>query len=297
MEDWTYIKSALAVARMGTLSAASEVLGVHHTTILRQIAALENQLRTKLFIRHGRGYSPTESGKILTQAASLIEEQLNQAAEHISAQDASNAGFLVITTIPEFAPVLTDIMALYQHTAPNMSVLIKSDEKLLALDQGEAQIGIRSGPKPTEQDYIAQLLETTECTLCAHRDYVAEHGMMESITDIGNHKFLVAESSLFTSPEMEWVQSSVPNSQIVLKTNSYASFERGVCSGLGIGPMPIRCVKEQSTLVPALSVAPPDEWATDVWAVTHVDVHWSVPVQQFLSFLKEKFSENHDQLI
>mgnify|MGYP000273364863 FL=1 len=49
MNNWDEIKTAYQVARMGTVSGAAEVLGVHHATVIRHIDALEGQLGVKLF--------------------------------------------------------------------------------------------------------------------------------------------------------------------------------------------------------------------------------------------------------
>ena len=37
MDNWDEVKTAYHVARLGTVSAAAEVLGVHHATVIRHI--------------------------------------------------------------------------------------------------------------------------------------------------------------------------------------------------------------------------------------------------------------------
>jgi DNA-binding transcriptional LysR family regulator len=63
MDNWDEIRTAYQVARMGTVSGAAEVLGVHHATVIRHIDALEAALGAKLFQRHARGYTATEAGR------------------------------------------------------------------------------------------------------------------------------------------------------------------------------------------------------------------------------------------
>ena len=65
MENWDEIRTAYHVARLGTVSGAAEVLGVHHATVIRHIDALEGRLGVKLFQRHARGYTATEAGEDL----------------------------------------------------------------------------------------------------------------------------------------------------------------------------------------------------------------------------------------
>ena len=82
MENWDEVRTAYQVARLGTVSGAAEVLGVHHATVIRHIDALEGRLGVKLFQRHARGYTATddlwqwrkniEDGKIDRRSGSII---------------------------------------------------------------------------------------------------------------------------------------------------------------------------------------------------------------------------------
>lgn len=69
MDNWDEVRTAYQVARMGTVSGAAEVLGVHHATVIRHIDAIEARLAVKLFQRHARGYTPTEAGQDLLRVA------------------------------------------------------------------------------------------------------------------------------------------------------------------------------------------------------------------------------------
>ena len=74
IDTWDEIRTAFQVARLGTVSGAAEVLGVHHATVIRHIDALEKRLGSKLFQRHARGYTPTEAGTELLKVAQTTED-------------------------------------------------------------------------------------------------------------------------------------------------------------------------------------------------------------------------------
>src|SRR5258708_7485056 len=57
--DWSNLRYFLALARNGSLSAASKVLGTDHTTVARRVQALEKELGLQLVDRRGRAYRPT----------------------------------------------------------------------------------------------------------------------------------------------------------------------------------------------------------------------------------------------
>jgi len=63
--DWSLIRSFLAVAETGSLSAAARRLGLSQPTLGRQVRAAEAALGTPLFTRAARGLVPTEAGAAL----------------------------------------------------------------------------------------------------------------------------------------------------------------------------------------------------------------------------------------
>lgn len=69
LAPWDELRTALQVARAGTVSGAAQALGVHHATVIRHIDALEDRLGVKLFQRHAKGYTPTEAGAALADVA------------------------------------------------------------------------------------------------------------------------------------------------------------------------------------------------------------------------------------
>ena len=76
MDNWDEVKTALHVARVGTVSGAAEVLGVHHATVIRHIDALEERLGVKLFQRHPRGIPRPKQVKICAALHKLHKNNL-----------------------------------------------------------------------------------------------------------------------------------------------------------------------------------------------------------------------------
>ena len=74
LEPWDELRTALQVARAGTVSGAAPTAGgVHHATVIRHIDGLEDRLGVKLFQRHAKGYTLTEAGRLLTDGAAETE--------------------------------------------------------------------------------------------------------------------------------------------------------------------------------------------------------------------------------
>src|SRR5207244_12355309 len=72
-QNWDDLRYFLAVARMGTLSAAADQLGTEHTTVARHIQALEDELNSRLFHKRNSGCGLTEAGERVLVGAEAIE--------------------------------------------------------------------------------------------------------------------------------------------------------------------------------------------------------------------------------
>ncbi len=99
MDNWDQIRTAYNMARVGTVSGAADVLGVHHATVIRHIDALEERLGVKLFQRHARGYTATEAGEDLLRVAQATDDQFSQLASRIKGQGNDVDGELVVTSL------------------------------------------------------------------------------------------------------------------------------------------------------------------------------------------------------
>ena len=125
MDNWDEVRTAFQVARLGTVSGAAEVLGVHHATVIRHIDALEGKLGVKLFQRHARGYTATEAGNDLLLVAQTTDDQFSQLAGRLKGRGASVTGELVITSLATFSPMLAPVLAAFR--AEQLAINSSSD--------------------------------------------------------------------------------------------------------------------------------------------------------------------------
>lgn len=284
MENWDEVRTAFQVARLGTVSGAAEVLGVHHATVIRHIDALEKRLGTRLFQRHARGYTPTEAGRDLLSVAQATEEQFSQLASRIKGQGETVTGELVVTSITGLASLLTPVMVSFQKTHPGLIVRYLTDMRLFRLDYGEAHVAIRAGAIPEEPDNVVQPLLRMRTGLYAARSYVEQRGHPRSPDEFAGHLFIGADSNLSRAPFHRWLHDTVQPEQISYRATDSAALEAALREGAGIGFLSHYIAARDPGLVEIM--APRDEWAAPLWLVTHVDLHRTVKVQSFLSHLK-----------
>jgi DNA-binding transcriptional LysR family regulator len=284
-ENWDEIRTAFHVARLGTVSGAAEVLGVHHATVIRHIDALEARLGAKLFQRHARGYNPTEAGQELLSVALLADDKFAQLAARISGAGEGISGELVVTSLPGLSGLVTPALVQLGTDYPDLRVRYVTDVRVFRLEYGEAHAAIRAGEKPQDADYVVQPLISHRVALYASNAYVAAHGQPKDETALAGHRFIGPEATEQRAPFSRWLAEKVSPHAIVFRTNDAEARLDAIEASVGLGFLPTLFARHRPGLTEVM--APRPDWDVPLWLVTHVDLHRTPKVQAFLSALKQ----------
>jgi DNA-binding transcriptional LysR family regulator len=280
--SWDEIRTAYQVARLGTVSAAAEALGVHHATVIRHVDALEGQLGVRLFQRHARGYTPTEAGQELLRVAAKADDGFSQLAARIKGQEAT--GELVVTALPSLVPRLVPVLAEFQDRNPGLTVRLLAAERLFRLESGEAHIAIRAGLEPPAQpDNVVQPLARTRFHLVAAQGYLDRHGRPQGEAELAAHRFVGLDGDGGRAPFNRWLDALAPG-RIAFRTSGDPAMVEAICGGAGIGFASVQDSADRPDLREILPHRP--DWEVPLWLVTHVDLHRSPKVQAALGLLK-----------
>lgn len=290
MNKWTEIKAAYHVARLGTVSAAADVLGVHRATVIRHIDTLEVELGARIFLRNKNGYAPTEVGLDILQVARATEEQFDQLAERTRARSAQISGDLIVTAHERTAPLVLPAIKKFQDENPNTVIKFVASAALFKLEYGEAHVAIRSGPKPEQPDNVVQHYLDLKMGLYAHKSYVARHGVPKSKEEYKDHRFVCWEPSNSNFPLIGWIKHNIPHSSKSLISENQGVTDQALFEGMGIGFHPETYAQKRTDLVEVYSPQP--DWFVPLWLVTHADLHRLNKIQGLLRIIKANRSSN-----
>jgi len=285
-DDWDQVRTAFHVARLGTVSAAAETMGVHHATIIRHIDALEAQLGTKLFQRHARGYTATEAGNDLFRVAEATQDQFSQLAGRLKGQGEAITGDLIVTSLEFMSPFITPFLVAYQQKHPQVTLHFLTEERLFRMEYGEAHLAIRVGEKPSDPDYVVQPLRRFEMALYGSKSYVGQMGAPENVVDLKGHRFVGFENAGSRAPTQKWMNENVSGAQIVYKVSSPLAAVEAMRAGAGLGFLSPDIADLDPNLVQCMPPVP--EWEVASWLVTHVDLHRTPKVQSILQVIKAR---------
>jgi DNA-binding transcriptional LysR family regulator len=282
MQNWDEIKTAFHVARLGTVSAAADVLGVHHSTVIRHIDALEGRLKVKLFQRHARGYTPTDAGRDVMQVAQATDEQFQQLTNRLVGQGDQISGDIVLTSLADLTPDLMPVLGAFQQKYPLVNLTYLTDERVFRLAYGEAHVAIRAGRESQDQDNIVQHLFDVQFELVADQSYLDHFAPPQEPADLLNHR-LIGFGAESRAPHYRWLYETLPQVSLSLKCADTQSVRQAVKAGLGLGFLPAMQARQDGFVTVMRS---PQEWRSPIWCVTHVDLHRAPKVHALVRHLK-----------
>lgn len=284
MENWDEVRTAYQVVRLGTVSGAADVLGVHHATVIRHIDALESRLGVKLFQRHARGYTATEAGQDLARVAQATDDQFQQLSGRIKGQGEGVSGELLVTSLINFAPLMVGALQSFRAAYPDVIVRYLTGARLFRLEYGEAHVALRAGGVPQEPDNVVQPFARMGVGLYAAKSYIDAKGTPEDESALKAHEFVGYDDPEMRAPFHLWMREHVGLDRLVFRAEDTRAQEEAIVAGAGIGFMTVASAKRYPDLV---QVFPPrDDWSSPLWLVTHVDLHRTPKVQAFLTHLK-----------
>ena len=286
MDNWDEIRTAFHVARMGTVSGAADVLGVHHATVIRHVDALETRLGVKLFQRHPRGYTATEAGRDLLQVAQATDDQFAQLVSRLRGQGDGVEGELAVTTLDTLADLVMPLLIDFQAEYPAVIVRLLTGTRLFRLEYGEAHVAIRAGSVPDQPDNVVQPLMQMQVALVGARSYIARHGLPSGVEELPQHRFVSSDDMESRAPFYRWLREKVPAERIAFRAYGERNQRDAVLAGAGLGFVPLHEAQAHEDLT--IVHGPLPEWEVPIWVVTHVDLHRTPKVQAFLKVLKER---------
>ena len=183
------------INRLGSLSAAAQLLGISRSSVSKQLAALEGKIGSRLFNRTTRKIVLTEVGRQVLQEAYKVELAL-QTIEHISEDSQSViAGDLNVTCASaqgrvHLVPLITKFLAHY----PKVNVNLQLEDRFVDMVAENLDVSIRIGYLP-DSTLIARKLADLSAVLCASPKYLSNAPPLQTPTDLLHHRCLFYRNS------------------------------------------------------------------------------------------------------
>lgn len=285
--DWDDQRAFLAVLETGSLSGAARLLSLSQPTVRKRIEALEARLGIALFTRAPNGLVPTAQAVALGSHVRRMSAASEAFVREASVPSGTFGG-IVRLAVSEFVgiEVLPAMLAPLRRKHPALSIEIALSSRLADLLDQEADIAVRMA-EPRQGALVARHVGAIPLRFFAHRCYVAEHGLPDSLAALAGHALVGPDRAAADLAMVAGLHPALPSVRFAIRTDSHAVQAAAVRAGLGIGVLQVPVGASDPDLVavlPDLVVA-----SLDTWIVTHGDLRRTPRIAAVFDHLVECF--------
>ena len=283
MLEWDDLRSFLAIARHGSLSAAARMLGVEQSTMGRRLAALEQRSGVRLLQKIPRGFVLTAAGEAILAHVERIEHETLAVERAITGKDVRLAGTVRLTTLETFAvEVLTPALAAFREKYPGITVELLADTRALSLARREADIALRLA-RPTQAGLVVRKAAEIGFALYAAPAYLDRHGPPDFTAGAPGHAVIRVEEDLIGTPDMAWFTGLTAQSEITLRTNTRYAHLAAARAGMGIACL-ARYLGDPATGLVRLAPPVPAP-VRELFLVVHADIRHTPRIRALTEML------------
>jgi len=284
------------VVELKGFAAAARDLRLSNAAVSKQVAALEERLRTKLLNRTTRSLSLTASGAAYYERCARIVDDVDETERALSRSAAAPTGTLRVNAPMAFGLVhiAPHLPALLQRW-PELRLDISYTDRFVDLVEEGVDVVIRIASElPDSATLIAQRLVRARMVVVASPAYLRKHGTPKTPAELARHDCVLYSLSrnpgeyTFTDGDGAALRVDVSGR---LSTNNSLAVRDAVLAGIGPTLIPSFYVEQQiraGKLKQLLSEwEPPPLW---IHAVYPRSRHLSPKVRVFVELLRERFS-------
>lgn len=289
-DNWDNLRFFLAVARTGGLAGASRELGVNQSTVSRRIAALEQELGARLFDRQARGYALTAVGEQALPLAESVEDEMLSFSRTVMGADSELRGVVRVTTLDEvFTRIAPDIAA-FRERYPGIDLELNTDLRTYSLTRREADVAIRPGMRPTEDEIVGRKLVGLPVAAYAAPVYLEGRKRPRRLTDLPRHTVIGFGSGHRMHGEFDELLGDAVH--VSLRTNSMNGQMIAARAGLGVAVLP-RFIGDHEPGLERLFAVSLAQTA-DLWLLIHADLRQTARVRAFVEFMSEAIQSKRE---
>lgn len=278
--DWEDVRVFVALARHGSLAAASRVLGINHSTVSRRIQALEEAMGQKLVERRPDGYVLTPAG---TRAVGPANEMESAAAILARGTDDGPSGLVRVNAPPTLAQAfLVERLASLSAAHPGLDIEVATDVRSVSLERRETDIALRLA-KPQDGDVIASHLTTM------HFGFYGTEKVCAEVEAENDPTFVGFDETNAHLPEAVWLQRQFPKARVSFRTSSQFVQAVAARTGAGLALLPHYVGRTDPQL--RLCQIQHEPFAREVWLVTRRHDRKDLSIRTVSEFLIHAFAD------
>ena len=286
--EWSDLAIILAIGRAGSLSGAARALGKTHSTIFRNISAIEEKAGVRFFDRFDTGYVPTDAGRTALVYAERVEGEFHALSLEVLGQDTKLRGPMRVTCPEAFASDhMPGLAARFVGLHPEIQIEVSPGHGAVDLNKREAEVAIRATRKPPETSFGRKI--------CPFRFALyGSESYLEAFPDkpLAEHAFCLIETSLAWLVPTVWKTKAEGESRVVFQCRASRAVQNASAEGMGLSLLPCYVGDVDPRLVRVSD--PMAGLDLELWVLTHPDLRNTARVRAMMSFLYDELGARAD---
>lgn len=284
--QWEGISEFVYVAESESFTQAAKKMRISTAQVSRQISALEKRLNIKLFYRTTRKVTLTEEGSVFYQHCRSVLDGLEAAERAITNLQSTPQGRIKLSAPVTYGehqilPLVNNFMMQYN----NVEVFAYLSNRTVEIVEEGYDLAIRIG-KLNDSSMMAKKLSKRTNYACASPEYIQQHGIPYSLSELNNHCCLLGTLDYWRFKESGKDISIRVSGK--LRYNSGQALVDAALKGLGIVQLPDYYVDahlQSGELVSFLD----DYRVSDegIWAVYPQNRHLSPKIRLLVEYLAQ----------
>lgn len=284
----------LAVARTGRYTTAARALGVNHTTVARNVTALERALGGRLLVRGADGWELTALGRRAVRAAEAVSDAVDRLVAGDTEADPVTGVVRMTATDGFSAYVASPAIARLRGEHPELSVELVTVTRVATHHRSGVDVDVVVG-EPKVQRAKAVRLGEYVLGMYGSRDYLARHGTPATVEEMSRHGLVYFVDSMLQVNDLDAPRRLVPGMPDALASTNVFVHVEATRAGAGLGFLPCFMADRHDDLVRLL----PDDVTERLpyWAVIRSE-SWRRPaVAAVVQALADEMSRRRDRML
>ncbi len=240
-----HLRYFLAIADAGSVTQASQWLGVAQPALSQSISRMEKDLGVKLLERSRRGAILTPAGQAIVDDVRLALLRIDQAEQKAQDIAAGRAGRLTVGLVSSsLVSVLPHALREIKRQAPGVKMVLRemsNAEQINALQTGEIDVGLLHTPVHIEGRMHEQLLQKDRLIAAVPNQFKTQkkgHISLAEITQLGLIMFPRTQLPIFNTQILNAFRQHGYNIDIVQEANRTLTVLACVAGETGVALLP-----------------------------------------------------------
>lgn len=219
MDRWQGMRIFVRVAETESFAEAARHLHMSAPAVTRAVAALEETIGARLFVRTTRSVKLTEAGVRYFEDCKRILSDIVEAEAAAGGSYAKPSGTLAVTASGLFGQMhVLPILMEYLDTYPTMSARTFFIDRPVNIIEEGIDVAVRIGRLP-DSGFTAIKVGSVRRVVCGSPAYFEKHGIPATPADLKDHR-IAASTAAWASPEWRFGQEQRVTVNAVLQGNT-----------------------------------------------------------------------------